>query len=658
MTQCGRKRISEIGLRKEALTFTSSENFAQHRAVPEVSGEDAVFHEVAMAQQDRDRDVFHLLIPRASADKDENGHDIVPPTPLAFDRVNEGRAPKSNAPLFKLPLEVLGTISNYVPREASAAFAFVNRDCRQLARSRQFTSILLDFSDASAGMVKKLLQEGIERRDNSNKLTLNPSLGACIRRITIATNPGWLAHRHGLPYGILKKLGRTETRERVESAGRAFFGHYLPSIEVALRDALPHLELLDWEDKISMPPSMFTALACSPVKHLKLFRATANEDFEVKLPLTVPPREWPLRALHLELRRKIPGPDLGGTSRLCASILQLCAPTLESLVWISPAEEHPESHSFGLKRPSFPVLRDLELGRFTLTDSSVLDALIGAPGDRCHLRTLAIDTEVNEVYSQFFEKRGAIPSLETFVWDCTSAPDDQSLDFLQTNSQLTKLSLSFEASPLFLDTRLLPLLSRSYTRLTSLDLSWTGTSISEVALQLIATLTTLQQLCLSAGHKSGWRHDWAADHASLRNHLSRLPNLTKLALIRDTFQPDCDGIDADSYYEARIFRSRDEEEEAVAHWFASQNTDDVGDVEELQHEAAWEMVHRKRVVAEANEYVREMPRLDWLYFGQTAMCIESNSDPGRGRVAVPLFEKRDDCCTLLTRMFGRESVLR
>jgi len=482
-----------------------------------------------------------------------------------------------------------------------------------------------------------------------------------IRRTqTIATSREWLSRRHGIGFATLQPLGETERTERLEDAGRVFFKLYIPSIQAVLCESLPHLELLDWEDKISMPPSMYTALACSPVQHLKLYRVRADEEFEVSLPPSIAAPRWPLRTLYLELLWNFIAPAKGSTSRLCASILRLCASTLESLVWISFPGGHDEAHSLGLEPPTFPALRVLKLGNFTFADSSVLDALISAPGARCHLHTLSVDTEANEIYSQFFERRGAIPSLETFIWDTFNIPDTHSLAFLESNSQLSKLSLTYETSPYFLDTRLLPLLSRSFTHLTSLDLSWAGPSISSAALQLLSTLTSLQQLQLSAGAKYGWRHDWTPNHDTLRKHLSTLPNLAKLALSRDTFRPDYDWIAADSYYSARTFRPRDAEEQAVADWIVSRDTDEPGDAEESFHDQAWEKVHRKRVLAEAEKYVREMPRLEWLYFGQIPMgVVESNPDSSEvGRkVAVPLFEKRDDCYTLLNRMFGRETAL-
>ena len=55
-------------------------------------------------------DITHLLMHMFGGSKDEYGKDVVPPYPLLFDRVNEGRLPLSKSALFKLPLEILGMV--------------------------------------------------------------------------------------------------------------------------------------------------------------------------------------------------------------------------------------------------------------------------------------------------------------------------------------------------------------------------------------------------------------------------------------------------------------------------------------------------------------------------------------------------------------------
>ena len=54
--------------------------------------------------------ILDLLIPILRGTKDDYGKEIVPPLPLSFERVNEGRPPLSAAPLLNLPFEILGSI--------------------------------------------------------------------------------------------------------------------------------------------------------------------------------------------------------------------------------------------------------------------------------------------------------------------------------------------------------------------------------------------------------------------------------------------------------------------------------------------------------------------------------------------------------------------
>ena len=59
--------------------------------------------------------ILELLISMFSGDKDEYAKETVPPLALTFDRVNEGRAPRTSAHLFRLPIEILAVILQYIP---------------------------------------------------------------------------------------------------------------------------------------------------------------------------------------------------------------------------------------------------------------------------------------------------------------------------------------------------------------------------------------------------------------------------------------------------------------------------------------------------------------------------------------------------------------
>lgn len=105
-----------------------------------------------------------------------------------------------------------------------ASLALVNRDCRQLARSRQFASIQLDYSDSSFALITALTAAGKERSENKG-FSVSPSLGACTRRITVATHPGWVSHQHRITLDEdFAALEEAVQEARLEKATSMFFG--------------------------------------------------------------------------------------------------------------------------------------------------------------------------------------------------------------------------------------------------------------------------------------------------------------------------------------------------------------------------------------------------------------------------------------------------
>jgi len=584
-------------------------------------------------------DVLSLLLPMFSGSKDSFGKEYVPPLPLSFDRVNEGRPPLSTAPLFKIPLEILSLIGLHVPSFSLASLALVNKDCRQLARSRQFASVKLDYSDASLDLLELLEMEVRERAANSG-VTRKPSLGVCIRRITVATHPGWVSHRHQICLGREFANLNVDVRDRqIAVAGEAFFGAYLPRIQSLLRSriGLPHLELLDWEDKVVLSKSFFDDLTLSSIKHLKLFRVSIDEEFELAPTNALLPQGLSLRTLHLEVIWSMVAGKTGRTGPLCASILRLCAPTLESLTWDGMVYSPEDLQSFttsAWELPAFPRLRYLRFGEVELQDSSVLDALIHES-----LVALEVDIARSPIHDAFFEKRGNIASLEMFVWDSNKIHEDQSLDFLRANPQLSCLSIRGAMPTALLEKGVLPLLSESTTCLTSLSLTWEKNFISPWALKNISSLKSLQQIHLTAGDKFEAGPNWEINHKSIRGYLRRLPSLRKLAFSTDSYRGPNPDSNVGSYYDEKEWDPLDPE---------------LSTALLLDHEKrdqCWELNHRHRMLTEAHKYVRVMGNLEWLYFGQMPMGVEYNSVT-KQRFAVPLSDERDSCWTLLREMFG------
>lgn len=576
-------------------------------------------------------DILDLMLPILTGMKDDFGKELVPPLPLLFDRISEGKEPVSDSKLFRLPLEVLALVFQNVPKESLPSLALVNTDCRQLARARQFRSLRLDYSDSTLAIIRKLQEEAVER-SNHLGLTRKPALGPCIRRLTVATHPGWVKYRHDIELSeSFNALPKTERSKRLTIAHNAYCCSYIPSIQDLLsnRSVLPHLELLDWEDNIALQPLFYDAIANSAIQHLKLYRVRVDKLFTVSPPLSQSSGSWPLRSLYLEIFPAFSNFNLD-VSRLCTSLLQICAPTLQSLTWATCSRK--PIHTDGLdSNTRFPSLRHLRIAFLNLADDCLLQYLV-----HDELNSLDIDTNCSSACTEFFDRRGRVPALKIFVWSSLHLPESQSLTFLEANPQIIKLSMPRTASATLLEDRLLPLLTKSFSNLTSLSLVWDNLKISNQAMEHISQITTLSQLHLSAGCQLGWRCDWLIDHQVMQRYLRNLPILRKIAFSRDSYSNGVT-VSCERYY--------------VDGW---RRFEDV--LDENHTKETFEEDHRQWILQLADSYVEEMPQLKWLYFGQIPMAVEHCLE-SKKKMARPLTNERDSCWTLLEEMFGWKGLL-
>ena len=325
----------------------------------------------------------------------------------------------------------------------------------------------------------------------------------------------------------------------------------------------------------------------------------------------------------------------GSTSLFCSSLLRQCAPTLEVLIWEGLAylknyievDEH--------EPLSFPRLRTLKIGHISFKNTFILEALLNAP-----LTTLIISNPGNPQLIQCTRAVGNIRTLETLVYEGVISA--ASFDFLKTNQHISSLSFALSNPASLIEDKLLPLLSSSFTALRSLRLTWNEeiTIMSTSVLQMISTLRNLEQICLSAGHQFGWRHSWAIDHELMRKYLSLLPELKKIVFSRDSYEGSERGIEF--YYEDRI--PSQPLVEAHPEW-------------EDTPEALWELGHRQMVLDEANLYVRMIPKLEWIFLGQLPLEIRRQQNMDEDITTFEIMSERDDCWTLLRRMFGVKEVV-
>jgi hypothetical protein len=570
--------------------------------------------------------------------------DPVPPPPLGFDRVMENRAPTSNSALFKLPVEILGHIVGFVDPSSLSSLAQVNRDSRQLARSRQFAAIHLDYSPGSVALVYFLVSETNERMINNGSTSL-PSLGACIRRMTVATSQAILRQRFDIPeidhhndQELYNTLAAAQA-PKWQVAYTAVEEVYLPLVNIILgyRPTLPHLESLDWEDNISLSPSFFSALACSSIQHLKLYRPRVDHDFEIKLPQSHVSQGWPLRTLHMEWGLEF---NNASTARISASILRLCAPTLETLIWSNLRND--DYQTFGLDPlPNFPCLRNLQLESFLPRDTSVVDALL-----KSKLVNLSISFGPG-LLDKVLESRGRIPTLMTLAM--LRPP----LKFLRANTQLSKVDFRYSGfSAEVLEIEVLPPLS-TFSNLTSLRVIWPETCslLPETGLRLVSKLHGLNQLCIGSGIMLCWRRNFEVDHDEIRQYLSSLQHLRKLALQGDTYDSGIHFSNSERYYIDTYAISDDLGYEGMD--FADVPGEAITPM--INKEAGapyWEKRHRRKMIGEAEKYMGVLPGLEWIYLGERAMCIESDNGAIGARRIVSISEV-EGSWSYFNQMFGR-----
>jgi hypothetical protein len=600
-------------------------------------------------------DLTGLLMPTFKGLNDNFGREVEAPIPLAFDRINEGQPFTSNFLLSRLPIELVWYIIRLVPQGDLSSLALVNRDCRQLARSRQFASVKLDYSDAAIGILDVLVKEHNERSKNSGKTEL-PSIGACIRNITVATNPGWITYRHKVELSNeFVELEKSVRDALLDEACKGFFEEYVPKIHLVLSTTwnLPRLKSLCWADRAPVNKNFFEAIISSNLQHLVLRNVPVDTKFIFDP--SIDQCKWRLTSLYLDVMWKISDDreDIT-TSPLICNILCLAAPTIESLTWAcnnrwtSPPAQLPNSVS---DYPSFRRLHDLKIDTFMDYEPAWLDILI-QPGGSSPIRFLEVDISKTPLVVDFFRTCGYLPNLEVFVWGCGSMPiKDPSLDFLHANSHIRKLRIDGEAAQ-FIEGELLPLLCSRFENLTSLSLRWPEDHdrIPQSALDQISTLHRLEQLCLTSGCQVGWRNSWIVDHDVMQNCVQNLRNLRNFALSRDTYiVQDPISLQEENpeyYYETRIPRD----------WMTLMAHPSFGGGDTSKKLAlAWEMQHRDDMATLATKYADLLPELEWIYLGQHPMRVDRG--PAGLTKAVPLSTERDDCWTYLRRMFGRDNDL-
>lgn len=295
--------------------------------------------------------------------RDEFGKETGQRTVLLLDRILP-TARTSGSQLLELPVELLADIVEVLfdDRASLANLALVNVECRQMARSAQFAEISFDYSPKSHELLRKLASEASERQSGVPK----PSIGACIRCITVQSNKRWLIRRypdlHDASHFPTSRLYSDEQRAVLkQEANEIYTSTYYKPLVAVISNAMPNIQAIAWKERNAVDESFFQAIVRSSVRlqHLKLPQSYTEDQFIVQPPLSR--SSWPLRSLQLGFHmigKGVPSRDL---CELTRSLLHLCAPTLESFVWTSELSYTEEDSAVGWL--SLPRLR-----RFRIED--------------------------------------------------------------------------------------------------------------------------------------------------------------------------------------------------------------------------------------------------------------------------------------------------
>lgn len=593
--------------------------------------------------------------------KDDFGAEKDTKRPLLLDSVMDGKPRVSGSRLLGIPAEILANIVDYIADDLPtlAALALVNSDCRQLTRSCQFVDICFDYHPQDFNLLRALLEEALPR----DGAVSQPTIGACIRRITVNSHPQNVVSVHWELYeSIFGKRRGLCTQERkeelLEEANQQYFT-YRSALLTAISASMPHLETIAWYDCVSVDAYFFHSIAFSPIKHLKLSQVSIEEPYIMEPPLT--PEVMQLHSLHVDVQLALRQEDLAGLSMpreispFFKSLFLRCAPTLESLAWPSfDLNGSKETISLGDEAISFPRLRQLKLPWFKLAPS-VLKSFFSAP-----LRQLALPSfDESETTENFLANCEPLRDLLTLVIPSLKnlKTAEALVSFLEKHINLQELCIK-QSLRTVLDSQIIPLLSGgNFSNLLSLSLSWSGpgmndprphiATIAEESIAAIGTIVSLEQLCLAAGEIFGWRHQWLVNHEILRSNLKKLTKLKKLAICRDTYRTR-NTLEVEAYYEEQILWGTDWSDVR-----ARPELDEAAGVEDGDAFSGgiWERVHRNRMLLQAEKYAATLPSLEWIYCGQWPMAIQERGN-GTSKAAIPLTKGRDTCYTALGRMFS------
>ncbi|KAH7230279.1 hypothetical protein BKA59DRAFT_428773, partial [Fusarium tricinctum] len=594
---------------------------------------------------------------------------------LLLDKVMQGRSRASSSRLIRLPAEILSPIVDLLSddKPTLASLALVNSDCRQLARCCQFAEVHFDYSLRIHQLIAKLANEP------SPQLS-QPSIAACIRKITFASRPRYVKEIHRQLYeSIYGDEKESVTRERRDVLRKEGNTHYtlLRAVAVQAISDLPNLETLILRDGFSLDRECIQRITRCVAHHIVLDGTPIDESWSLRPPLTPP--TWPIRSLSLNIQlafAKVREHHQGGNSvthpltNFFSTLFQLCSPTLESLTWsyMEFTRNYSTPVSIGSIITLFPRLRHLQLAWIKL-DEIAISSFFASPLKSLDLTGEIVASAGTLCCESFRDLESlVIPDLPREASACKGIAD-----FMTYRKGIHRLYINEHdeafGNSAHLDRYILPALdSPDWSNLRSLSLAWGMSTVGQLpniqykaqvpagALEIIGRILSLEQLSLCSGRRSGRQHQWAVDHDELCYHFSRLKGLKRLVLVRDTYLTPGDEINFEQYYELRLISAK---EMIDANKRPELDENDKTQIEDTDEEDdpqkyIWERAHRNRMLEQAEKYAAILPKLEWMFCGQRPMSFTKVYEGiTQRRIAVPLTRGRDECWKDLESSFRK-----
>ncbi|KAF3396623.1 hypothetical protein DPV78_008230 [Talaromyces pinophilus] len=142
----------------------------------------------------------------------------------------------------------------------------------------------------------------------------------------------------------------------------------------------------------------------------------------------------------------------------------------------------------------------------------------------------------------------------------------------------------------------------------------------------------LEELHISAGMQTGWRHNWFVDHDAIRNILCPLRKLKIFAILRDSYQMNDSLriVEPDAYYEYRIPSADEYADFVVQH---QQSAHDDRRLESMRD--LWEKLHARRITQQAKKYAVSFRTCSGSSSGSSASPFR-NTLMGKQKLCYPL----------------------